>query len=81
MPFSSNPALAAFIAECQGGGTTEAELATQEKKGMKTGLTVVHPLTAVVDVWVGNHVLMSAAMAYEVPAHDERILRLPEAWD
>jgi leucyl-tRNA synthetase len=72
---SSNPALAAFIAECQGGGTTEAELATQEKKGMKTGLTVMHPLTgAAVDVWVGNYVLMSygdgAVMG--VPAHDER---------
>ncbi len=72
---SSNPALAAFIAECQGGGTTEAELATQEKKGMKTGLTVTHPLTGdAVDVWVGNYVLMSygdgAVMG--VPAHDER---------
>jgi leucyl-tRNA synthetase len=72
---SSNPALAAFIAECQGGGTTEAELATQEKKGMKTGLTVTHPLTGdAVDVWVGNYVLMGygdgAVMG--VPAHDER---------
>jgi leucyl-tRNA synthetase len=72
---SANPALAEFIAECQGGGTTEAELATQEKKGMKTGLTVTHPLTgAAVDVWVGNYVLMSygdgAVMG--VPAHDER---------
>jgi leucyl-tRNA synthetase len=71
----SNSALAAFIAECQGGGTTEAELATQEKKGMKTGLTVTHPLTGdAVDVWVGNYVLMSygdgAVMG--VPAHDER---------
>ncbi len=71
----SNPALAAFIAECQGGGTTEAELATQEKKGMKTGLTVTHPLTGdAVAVWVGNYVLMSygdgAVMG--VPAHDER---------
>ena len=72
---ASNPALAAFIEECKSGGTTEAELATQEKKGMKTGLTVTHPLTgAAVDVWVGNYVLMSygdgAVMG--VPAHDER---------
>jgi leucyl-tRNA synthetase len=70
-----NPALGAFIAECQGGGTTEAELATQEKKGMVTGLQVKHPLTGdAVDVWVGNYVLMSygdgAVMG--VPAHDER---------
>jgi leucyl-tRNA synthetase len=72
---ASNPALAAFIEECKTGGTTEAELATQEKKGMSTGLSVTHPLTGEeVDVWVGNYVLMSygdgAVMG--VPAHDER---------
>ena len=71
----SNPALAAFLEECKSGGTTEAELATQEKKGMATGLFVTHPLTgAQVSVWVGNYVLMSygdgAVMG--VPAHDER---------
>ncbi len=70
-----NKALATFIEECKTGGTTEAELATQEKKGMATGLTVTHPLTGKeVDVWVGNYVLMSygdgAVMG--VPAHDER---------
>ena len=67
--------VAAFIEECKAGGTTEAELATQDKKGVRTGLTVTHPLTgAPVDVWVGNYVLMSygdgAVMG--VPAHDER---------
>ncbi|MFC7409032.1 leucine--tRNA ligase [Hydrogenophaga atypica] len=72
---AGNPQLAAFIEECKTGGTTEAELATQEKKGMPTGLQVTHPLTgAKVDVWVGNYVLMSygdgAVMG--VPAHDER---------
>ncbi|PUE53783.1 leucine--tRNA ligase [Limnohabitans sp. Rim8] len=72
---ASNPALAAFLEECKSGGTTEAELATQEKKGMATGLFVTHPLTgAKVEVWVGNYVLMSygdgAVMG--VPAHDER---------
>jgi leucyl-tRNA synthetase len=72
---ASNPAMAAFLEECKSGGTTEAELATQEKKGMPTGLFVTHPLTgAKVEVWVGNYVLMSygdgAVMG--VPAHDER---------
>jgi leucyl-tRNA synthetase len=72
---ASNPALAAFIEECKSGGTTEAELATQEKKGMATGLTVTHPLTGdAVPLWVGNYVLMGygdgAVMG--VPAHDER---------
>jgi leucyl-tRNA synthetase len=72
---ASNPAVAAFIEECKSGGTTEAELATQEKKGVPTGLVVTHPLThEPVPVWVGNYVLMSygdgAVMG--VPAHDER---------
>jgi leucyl-tRNA synthetase len=71
----SNPSLAAFLEECKSGGTTEAELATQEKKGMPTGLFVTHPITgAKTEVWVGNYVLMSygdgAVMG--VPAHDER---------
>ncbi|MCK9531259.1 MAG: class I tRNA ligase family protein, partial [Gammaproteobacteria bacterium] len=71
----SNPELAAFIEECKKGGTTEAEIATQEKKGMATGLTVKHPLTGEqLPLWVGNYVLMGygegAVMA--VPAHDER---------
>ncbi|HRF62702.1 MAG TPA: leucine--tRNA ligase, partial [Candidatus Competibacter sp.] len=70
-----NPQLAAFIDECRQGGVTEAELATQEKKGMPTGLTVTHPLTGEqLPLWVANYVLMGygegAVMA--VPAHDER---------
>jgi len=72
---TSNPKLAAFIEECQKGGTTEAEMALKEKVGMPTGMFVTHPLTGEqVAVWVGNYVLMSygdgAVMG--VPAHDER---------
>ena len=71
----ANPKLAAFIDECKSGGTTEAELATQEKKGECMGLFVTHPLTGEqIEVWVGNYVLMSygdgAVMG--VPAHDVR---------
>ena len=48
----TNPTLKAFIEECKSGGTTEAELATQEKKGVPTGLFVAHPLTGLpVEVW------------------------------
>jgi len=70
-----NPALAAFIEECRRGGVTEAELATQDKKGLPTGLTVTHPLSGEpLPLWVANYVLMGygegAVMA--VPAHDER---------
>ncbi|MBV8048819.1 MAG: leucine--tRNA ligase [Paludibacterium sp.] len=72
---AGNPALAEFVAECKKGGVSEADLATQVKKGMPTGLTVKHPFTgADVPVWVGNYVLWGygegAVMA--VPAHDER---------
>ncbi len=72
---AGQPAVAAFLAECKAGGTTEAELATQEKKGVPTGLFVTHPVSQQpVAVWVGNYVLMSygdgAVMG--VPAHDER---------
>jgi len=71
----NNPALAAFIEKCKTGSVIEADLATQEKEGMPTGLYVAHPLTnEPVPVWVGNYVLMSygdgAVMG--VPAHDER---------
>ena len=71
----TNSKLAAFIEACKSGGTTEAELATQEKKGERTGLFITHPLSGEqIEVWVGNYVLMSygdgAVMG--VPAHDER---------
>src|SRR4051794_33975274 len=41
---ADNPGLAAFIAECKRGGTTAAELESQEKKGFDTGAKAVHPL-------------------------------------
>ncbi|MDL5597549.1 leucine--tRNA ligase [Pseudomonas kribbensis] len=71
----NNPELQAFIAECKGGSVAEADVATQEKKGLPTGLFVEHPLTGEkLPVWVANYVLMhygdGAVMA--VPAHDER---------
>ncbi len=72
---TNNPELAAFIEKCKTGSVIEADLATQEKEGMFTGLYVTHPLTnEPVPVWIGNYVLMSygdgAVMG--VPAHDER---------
>jgi leucyl-tRNA synthetase len=70
-----NARLGEFIEECKRGPAIEAEIATQEKKGMATGLFVRHPLTgAPVPVWVGNYVLMSygEGAVMGVPAHDER---------
>ncbi len=69
------PKLAAFIEECKRGSLTEADLATVEKKGMPTGIFVVHPLTGdKVEVWVGNYVLMSygEGAVMGVPGHDQR---------
>ncbi|MBK7365185.1 MAG: leucine--tRNA ligase [Nitrosomonas sp.] len=71
----NNPSLTEFLEECKQGTTTEAELATQAKKGMDTGYTALHPITGEsIPIWVANYVLMGygegAVMA--VPAHDER---------
>ncbi|WP_286917234.1 leucine--tRNA ligase, partial [Pseudomonas sp. UBA6276] len=71
----SDAALQAFIEECKSGSVAEADVATQEKRGMPTALFVEHPLTGEkLPVWVANYVLMhygdGAVMA--VPAHDER---------
>ena len=72
---AGNPALAEFIEECKRGGVAEADIALMDKKGMPTGLKVLHPLSGeALEVWVANYVLMTygegAVMA--VPAHDER---------
>lgn len=69
------PSLQAFIDECKRGGVAEADIATQEKKGVATSLFVEHPLTGdKLPVWIANYVLMTygegAVMA--VPGHDER---------
>ncbi|MCW2478297.1 leucine--tRNA ligase [Candidatus Symbiopectobacterium sp. NZEC135] len=72
---ATNPALTAFIDECRNTKVAEADMATMEKKGMATGLFVVHPLTGEkLPVWAANFVLMDygtgAVMA--VPGHDQR---------
>ena len=71
----NNPELAALLSEMKQGGVSEAELETQEKRGMDTGLRAIHPVTGEkVPVWVANFVLMGygtgAVMA--VPGHDQR---------
>ena len=71
----TNPTLAAMLAELKQGGVSEAELETQEKRGMDTGLRAIHPVSGEqVPIWVANFVLMGygtgAVMA--VPGHDQR---------
>jgi leucyl-tRNA synthetase len=70
-----DPRLAAFIEECRRGSIIEADVATQVKKGMPTGLHVLHPFTgAPLPIWVANYVLMAygEGAVMGVPAHDER---------
>jgi leucyl-tRNA synthetase len=70
-----DPRIAAFIEECARGGVAESELATQEKKGLATGMHALHPLTGKpVEIWVANYVLMGygEGAVMGVPAHDER---------
>ena len=80
----NNPALARFIAECAGQKVSEADMATIEKLGCDTGLTIKHPLTGdEIPLWVANYVLMDygsgAVMA--VPAHDQRDWEFARKYD
>ena len=73
-----NPAAADFIALCKRGGTTAAELDTQEKLGFDTGITAAHPFDPSwqLPVYIANFVLMEygTGAVFGVPAHDQRDL-------
>ena len=71
----TDPQVAAFIAECQKTGTSEAVIEKLEKKGLPLGSHVIHPVSGErVPVWVGNYVLMSygGGAVMGVPGHDQR---------
>jgi len=74
----SDPGLAAFIAECNRMGTSEAVIEAAEKRGYRTGLQAVHPLdeNRCVPVYVANFVLMEygTGAIFGCPAHDQRDL-------
>ena len=79
----SNPELAAFLAELRQGGVSEAELETQDKRGMATGQWAIHPVSGEdLPIYVANFVLMGygtgAVMA--VPAHDQRDWEFAKAY-
>ncbi|WP_093666615.1 leucine--tRNA ligase [Sphingomonas gellani] len=75
---SRDPDAAAFIERCKEGGTTAAELETQEKLGFDTGYAVQHPFDAdwTLPVYIANFVLMDygTGAVMGVPAHDQRDL-------
>jgi len=72
---TNNAEMSAFVEECKNTKTTEAEMATMEKRGMSTGLFALHPLTGEqLPIWIANFVLMSygSGAVMSVPAHDQR---------
>jgi leucyl-tRNA synthetase len=75
---AADPKVAAFIAQCRRGGTSEAEIESAEKLGYDTGLKVAHPFEAgaAVPVWIANFILMDygTGAIFGCPAHDQRDL-------
>jgi leucyl-tRNA synthetase len=75
---ADDPVLAEFLAECNRLGTSEAVIETAEKKGVDTGITVLHPLVPGwrLPVYVANFVLMDygTGAIFGCPAHDQRDL-------
>lgn len=73
---AGNAEVQAFIERCKQGGTTAAELETQEKLGYDTGLRAIHPFdsTRELPVYIANFVLMDygTGAVFGVPAHDQR---------
>lgn len=72
----TDPDLAAFIAECRKGGTTEEAIETAEKLGRDTGIRVRHPLDEAweLPVYIANFILMDygTGAIFGCPAHDAR---------
>ena len=70
--------VADFVALCKQGGTTAAEIETQEKLGHDTGLRLVHPFDASIQLplYIANFVLMDygTGAVFGCPAHDQRDL-------
>jgi leucyl-tRNA synthetase len=82
---AADPAVAAFVAECRKGGTSEADIEGAEKLGRDTGLRVVHPLdpTLTLPVWIANFILMDygTGAIFACPAHDQRDLDFARKYD
>jgi leucyl-tRNA synthetase len=82
---AADPAVAAFVAQCRKGGTSEADIEGAEKLGWDTGVQVVHPFDPdwKLPVWIGNFVLMDygTGAIFGCPAHDQRDLDFARKYD
>ncbi|HET7211095.1 MAG TPA: leucine--tRNA ligase, partial [Methyloceanibacter sp.] len=72
-----------FIDECHHHGTSAAEIETQDKKGLDTGLRVRHPLIegTPLPVFIANFIVMDygTGAIFGCPAHDQRDLEFARA--
>ena len=82
---ADNEAAAAFIAECQSLGTSEAVIEREEKKGFDSGIKALHPFRDGVElpVYIANFVLMDygSGAIFGCPAHDQRDLDFARKYD
>ena len=80
-----SPEVAAFVAECRKGGTTEEAIETGEKLGYDTGIRVKHPLDPnwELPVWIANFILMDygTGAIFACPAHDDRDFEFATKYD
>ncbi|OCX65791.1 leucine--tRNA ligase [Thioclava sp. SK-1] len=82
---AQDPDMAAFLAQCRKGGTTEEAIETAEKLGRDTGIRVKHPLNPdwELPVWVANFILMDygTGAIFGCSAHDQRDFEFATKYD
>lgn len=73
-----------FIKQIKKQKVAEADIATQEKKGINTGLKAIHPITGEkLPIWIANFVLMEygSGAVMCVPGHDQRDFEFSVLYD
>jgi leucyl-tRNA synthetase len=81
----NNSEIKNFVDECNRSAVDEQTIEKQEKRGLKTGLQVVHPLDSnwKLDIYIANFVLMEygTGAIFACPAHDERDFEFAKKYD
>jgi leucyl-tRNA synthetase len=76
---------AEFVAQCQRGGTSLAEIEAAEKTGYRTAVEAVHPLDGEsrLPLYIANFVLMDygTGAIFGVPGHDQRDFEFAKKYD